>query len=363
MAEKGLAWPQREKSKNMTINECSPKVRELANSSELVDSLESFLDGLEKLEQEMSESDRTYDDYLGDEDRYTGELLPKISDALRERRYSINQLRVEPFYKKTTDTYAMDYCHCSDITVIEQFRKMVGHVRQIPDLIIHRSKNMLHQNCFIEVKLEGNEEVWDDFKKLTNFRNACRYIQKHVNQEEVNPVFHFHILLFIGRDLKEKIRNSSSKTKELLKKRNRDIVCIYKDNVKFCCTTLGEILDKTVNDYNTKDKLPNLGASVENLIVLLDSIKNRKVGNGPSLQEVREAVNNESKALEEPLLDHRERESLIEKIWYSTFDSKEYPHIKAYGINVLCNLPNGEDKSIQKATIALKVLLKLDNNV
>lgn len=242
MAEKGLEGLRGRT--NMTIDECSPQVRNLAITPELIDSLEAITLGLENNERVMTGLGRSYADYVGNEDRFSCHLESRTNEILAQKGYLPQDLYTENFFQKNFEDYAALYCGCNDLDVIAHFKEIIGHNVQYPDLIIHRPNNMLHQNCFVEVKFEGNPDIWSDFEKLTKFKNACHYLLPHVDNESVNPVFAFHIFIFLCRDLKEKINGSTAGKKTLLKGCNRDIVCIYKEDANFRCTTLGEILNE-----------------------------------------------------------------------------------------------------------------------
>ena len=231
----------------MTINECSPQVRNLANTPELIDSLEAIIFGLENCERVMTELGRSYADYVGNENRFSCHLESRTNEILAQKGYSPQDLYTENFFQKDTTEYAGLYCGCNDTDIIAHFREMIGHDLQYPDLIIHRPNNMLHQNCFVEVKFEGNPGIWSDFEKLTNFKNACQYLLPHVDAGRVNPVFAFHVFIFLGRNLKDKIIHSDEATKTNLRERNQDIVCIYKEDANIRCITLGEILNEINN--------------------------------------------------------------------------------------------------------------------
>ena len=107
--------------------------------------------------------------------------------------------------------------------------------------------------CFIEVKFEGNSKIWEDFDKLTRFKAACQYLLDYVDIKNINPVFFYHVLIFLCRSLPEKIKNADEKTKSGLRKCDPNIICIYKEDNVFHCQTLGEILDeiKTENKQLT----------------------------------------------------------------------------------------------------------------
>ena len=225
----------------------SERVNSIANTSELRDSLESILVGLEKNEQEMVELQRDYSSFDGNENRFSCHLANFLNEELKNRHYTPSNLYAENFFQKDFNYYARICCNCNNDSVVNKFLTMIGHDRQFPDIIIHGPNNMNHQNCFIEVKFENNPEVWADFTKLTNFRNACEYLKENVG-DDINPVFFMHIMLFLGRDLKDKIIRAQNETKELLRKSNPDIICIYKEENGFRCLTLGELLNEIAQE-------------------------------------------------------------------------------------------------------------------
>lgn len=229
----------------------SDKLQEMAGTSEYHICLELLMGAISNYEEtELSRYQRTFNDFVGNERRFTANYCCAIKQELNQCDIpALYDVDVECEFHKFAIDYVESYCGCSDVEVINEFYRLYTAYENAtsgelyPDIIMHSPGNMRKQLCYIEIKFEGNGQFYDDFEKLTCFENACQYLKGHVGKD-INPVFLFHVFLFINRAIKDKIANAQKINRNRLLKCSRNIICIDKEDDTWHCRTLGEILDE-----------------------------------------------------------------------------------------------------------------------
>lgn len=231
----------------------SDQVQKLYQPTEYFSCLEDMMNAFAYYDEVLEKQGRNYDEFIGNEQRWSSRFCHYILEIMKQKKldgdYRYADLDAECEFEKISDDYARDYCHCEDEEVIKNFKEIIKsskHKRErfYPDIIIHSPGNMMKQLCYIEVKEAHNPDLFDDFDKITHFKNACLYLENHIENKNIHPVFCYHVFVLIGSSLKDKIFNAHKDTRTSLRTYHQDIICIYKEGDDFICCTLGDILDE-----------------------------------------------------------------------------------------------------------------------
>ena len=199
-------------------------------------------------EEENNRYNRKFEDFNGYERCFVTNLRTPIKYLLDKNEAVPQVINVECEFNKNAQDYATNFCNSSNQEVNAKFESMLKKEENSngmfsPDLIIHSPNNMLNQVLYLEAKFERNQDWYGDFEKITKFIEACYYLKDYVDKDH-NPLFFFHVFLFIGGSLKNKISEAHAKTQKEIAKCNQDIICIDKEKDTWYCRTIKEILDE-----------------------------------------------------------------------------------------------------------------------